>query len=101
MATSSREIKNGHSIAAPTGEVEVRPAKNIPSSTKIGFLVTSGSMQVTTAPRGSQDVINSDIAAFGNTNYPVYMTIEPGNKSGLGNATNMFIKGSGTIVFFF
>lgn len=101
MATTSREIKNGHSVAAPTGEVEVRPAKNVPSATKIGFLVTSGSMQVTTAPKGSQDVINADIAAFGNTNYPIYMSIEPGDKSGLGGAVNVFIKGSGTIVFFF
>lgn len=98
MATT-REISNGDQIAAPATEIEVRQAKNVPNGTRMGFLVTSGAMQVTVAPYGTQDAIDASVASFGNTNYPVYMTVEPGGKTDQAGA-NIFIKGGGTIVFF-
>lgn len=99
MATIAREINNGDQIAAPPQEIEVRQAKNVPNGTKMGFLVTSGSMQVTVGPYGAQDVIDAAVAAFGNTNYPIYMAVEPGGKYDQ-SGSNIFIKGTGTIVFF-
>lgn len=99
MATIAREISNGDQIAAPAQETEVRQAKNVPNSRKVGFLVTSGSMQVTVAPYGAQDAIDASVAAFGNTNYPIFMTVEPGGKDDQ-SGSNIFIKGAGTIVFF-
>lgn len=101
MATSAREVNQGQSIAAPTGEVELRQARNVPPGTRMGFIVTSGAMQVTVAPKGSQDVIASHIAAFGNTVDPIYMAVDPGDGGSPDPVQrNMFIKGSGTIAVF-
>lgn len=97
MATTSQVIRNGQSIAAPSGEKEIRLGTANPQ--RIGFLVTSGTMQVTTAQRGQQDVISSAVAAFANTVNPVYMTIAP-NGGDESSGVNLFIKGSGTIIIF-
>lgn len=100
MATTSQVIINGQSIAAPSGEKEIRLGDGLTGVTKVGFIVTSGTMQVTTARRGTQDAIDGRVAAFANTNYPIYMTVEPAKGSET-EGRNIFIKGSGTIVFFF
>lgn len=96
MATTSQVVRNGQVIAAPTGEKELRIPGNV---VRFGFLVTSGAMQVTTAARGSQDVISAAVAAFANTTSPVWMTMD--NAGGSENSgTNPFIKGAGTILIF-
>jgi hypothetical protein len=94
MATVKIQVRNGQVIAAPSGEKEVQldlSSGGTPS--KVGFLVTSGAMQVTTGATGGQDVIGGTITAFANTVNPVYMRVAP-------DSLNLFIKGSGTITIF-
>ena len=89
-------IRNGYEYTGNGQEVEILLPDD--ANTRIvKFRVTSGTMQVTTALANQQGVIGGQIHAYG-TGEPDYMAVEQ-SKGWASQATNIYIKGTGTIVF--
>lgn len=92
------QVTNGEEVVAPVTETEIQIAAGVLHGRQVKFRVVSGTVQVTTGPRGSTGVIGGNIHAYA-VSEPDSVTVEPSITSG--NASSVYVKGTGTIIFSF
>lgn len=90
------QVKNGQVVTSTVDETEVQLAVNGgPTPSKVAFLAPTGTVQVTTGPRGGTGIIGGSIRGFVLADGRQEMTASPASTGG----TSIFIKGTVTIFF--
>lgn len=88
-------VKNGQSVTSTSTETEVRQLP--PYARDMKFVVTSGTVRVTTGLYNQSGVIGGEITSYGTDDKDI-MTVEPNNGSTT-EGRAIYIKDSGVITF--
>lgn len=98
MAQTQNTIKNGQSVTGGGATVETQIIPDDVKAKTIFFQVTSGTLQVTVAREGQENVVAAEIFAFATTSGINRMTVEQANGEN-GQRKVIYIQGTGTAYF--
>lgn len=98
MAQTKITIKNGQSVTGGGATVETQVIPNDVKATFVFFQITSGTLKVTVAAEGQENVVAAEIFDFATTSGINRMRIEQANGAE-GERRVIYIQGTGTAYF--